>query len=84
MMEFAAASGHALADNLLVTSKTLLGFESAAIPAAVILTASPGTAPSLESRVDTRLGSLEIFSFAKGKAQSKSQLSADSETSYVY
>ena len=69
MMEFAAASGSALADALLTTSQAKLGLDAAAIPAAVILTASPCTAPSLESRVDTKVGILEMASLARGKAQ---------------
>lgn len=71
VMEFAAASGSALADSLLTTSNAKLGLDAATIPAAVILTASPATGPSLESRVDTKAGSLEIASYAKGKTQSE-------------
>ena len=69
MMEFAAASGSALADGLLTTSQAKLGLDAATIPAAVILTASPATAPTLQSRVDTKAGTLEITSYAKGKTR---------------
>lgn len=69
MMELAAASGASTADTLLASSDTVLGLDGAVIPAAVILTASPGTAPSLESRVDLRSGAVELASLAKGKSQ---------------
>ena len=69
MMEFAATSGSALADGLMTNSNAKLGLDAATIPAAVILTGSPATAPSLESRCDMKAGTLEIASYAKGIAK---------------
>ena len=51
--------------------ETFACLQEAAIPAAVILTASPKTAPSLEGRVDLKAGTLEVASYASGKAQSE-------------
>ena len=71
MMELAASSAASLADNLLHTSDSVLGLDGGAVPAAVLLTASPATAPSLESRVDLKTGSIELASLPQGKPQGK-------------
>lgn len=74
MMEFTAATGQALANAFLQTSLLKIGFSQATIPAAVILTASPKTAPTLESTVDLRTGSVEVGNYPIGKPQSEQLL----------
>ena len=69
MMEISAASGASLADSFLVSGKHFVGLKSATIPAAVILTASPHTGPSLLSRVDIQTGALELAALTKGQTQ---------------
>ena len=69
MMEFAASCGRAASDSLIQAGGQQIGLTNASIPAAVILTASPSTAPSLECKVDAKTGTLEIASFAVGRSQ---------------
>ena len=71
MMEFTAANGQALAFQYMETSQSRIGFSQATIPAAVMLTASPATAPVLESVTDLRAGSIEIGNYPIGKPQGK-------------
>lgn len=71
MMAFVAASGRSLAHTSLQTSQIDIGFHSASIPAAVILTATPKTAPTLESVVDLMSGSIEVSNYPIGRPQSK-------------
>ena len=71
MMEFTAATGQALAFQYMETNKSKFGFSQATIPAAVMLTASPATAPVLESVTDLRAGRIEIGNYPIGKPQGK-------------
>lgn len=69
MMEFAAACGRTLADSALQAGGLGVGLTDAGIPAAVILTASPATAPSLECRVELATGNLEVASLPADRPQ---------------
>lgn len=71
MMEFSAASGRALANSYLQTSTMEIGLANATIPAAVILTQTPKTGPTLESTVDLKAGTLEVGNYPIGKPQGK-------------